>query len=72
MRTRYIKTVIFSSVNDVGTIEEAVNKAINKLVSEGNKIVSVTTNVYGLSPMSLIYNIIYEGDYKGKSIQAIK
>lgn len=63
MKTRYLKTVIFSSVNEVNTVESRVNAAINQLNKDGGKVVSITSNVYGLSPMSLIYNIIYENEY---------
>ena len=64
MKTRYIKTVVFNSINDVGTIDETVNKAVNEVTKNGNKVVSIIANVYGLSPMCLIYSIIYEGEYQ--------
>jgi len=65
VKTRYIKAIVFSSVNDIPKIEETVNSVINELTRQGNKIVSISSNVYGLSPMSLIYNIIYEGEVQG-------
>ena len=62
-KTRYLKTVTFNSVNDVEKIEKTVNITADKLIQAGAKIVSIIPTQFGLSPMNLIYNIIYEHDH---------
>ena len=66
MKTRYVKSVVFNSINDITSIDERVNKAVDELTAKGDKVVSIIANVYGLSPMCLIYSIIYEGEYQGQ------
>ena len=66
MKTRYVKSVIFNSINDITSIDERVNKAVDELTVKGNKVISIIANVYGLSPMCFIYSIIYEGEYRGQ------
>jgi hypothetical protein len=61
-RTRFIKTVIFNSVNDVDKIEGRVNNTVELIRMAGGNIVSIVPNSYGFSPANLIYNIIYESD----------
>lgn len=59
-KSRYIKPVIFNSVNDISKIENRVNKTVDEIKAAGGKIVSIVPYTYGISPMNLIYNIIYE------------
>ena len=61
-RTRFIKTVIFNSLNDIDKIDTRVNGVIKKIVKKGGKIVSLIPIGWGISPMNLIYNIIYESE----------
>lgn len=61
-KARYIKTVIFDSLNDVDKIESRVNGAIGNITKKGGKIVSLLPIEWGISPMNLIYNIIYESE----------
>lgn len=60
--TRYVKPVIFNSMNDIDKIEGRVNFAADAITKAGGKIVSYVPLSFGLSPMTLIYNIIYESD----------
>lgn len=62
VKARYIKPVIFNSLNDIDKIEARVNKAVDALTQAGGKIVSFVPVGYGLSPMTLIYNIVYESE----------
>lgn len=62
-RSRYLKVVVFNSTNDIGRIESTVNHMVDSLKDAHAKIVSITTNIYGISPMNLLYNIIYEADH---------
>lgn len=57
---RYIKTVIFNSLNDVKKIETVVNKNIEAIKTGDGTVISIVPHAFGLSPMNLIYNIIYE------------
>lgn len=66
LKARYIKPVIFNSVNDIDNIEDVVNAEINKLRASGGSIVSIVPHNYGISPMHLIYDIIYESDHELK------
>lgn len=61
-KTRYIKTLTFDSINDVKNIEPTVNSMIDQLKEAGGKIVSIIPHKFGLSPMYLIYDIIYESE----------
>lgn len=63
-KARYIKAVIFNSVNDVDKVEKEVNTTIDKLRAAGGSIVSIVPHNYGISPMHMIYNIIYESDHE--------
>lgn len=60
IKSRYIKPVIFNSVNDVDKIEERVNVTVDEIKTAGGKIISINSQLFGISPMNLIYNIIYE------------
>lgn len=60
VKSRYIKPVIFNSVNDVDKIEERVNGTVDDIKTAGGKIISINSQLFGISPMNLIYNIIYE------------
>ena len=55
-RSRYLKVVVFNSTS-------TVNHTVDSLKDAHAKIVSITTNIYGISPMNLLYNIIYEADH---------
>lgn len=66
-KSRYLKTVIFDTTNDIKKIESRVNRTVDVLKENHAKIVSITTNIYGISPMNLIYNIIYEADHEIKN-----
>ena len=57
---RYIKTVVFNSLNDVKKIETVVNKNIEAIKIGEGQVISIVPHAFGLSPMNLIYNIIYE------------
>lgn len=59
-KCRYIKTVIFNSTNDLPCIETRVNETIDNIKDNGGNIVSIIPYAFGLSPMNLIYNVIYE------------
>lgn len=59
-KARYVKPVIFNSVNDVDKIEPRVNETVDIIKAAGGKIVSINSQLFGISPMNLIYNIIYE------------
>jgi hypothetical protein len=63
MKVRKVKTVSFT-FGEVSNIEERVNRAVEELAAENKKVVSITTNSFGLSPMTLIYTIIYEETVK--------
>lgn len=60
VKSRYIKPVVFNSVNDVDKIEERVNGTVDIIKTAGGKIISINSQLFGISPMNLIYNIIYE------------
>ena len=45
MKTRYVKSVVFNSINDITSIDERVNKAVDELTVKGNKVVSIIANV---------------------------
>ena len=62
-RSRYLKVEVFNSTNDISRIESTVNHTVDSLKDAHAKIVSITTNIYGISPMNLLYNIIYEADH---------
>lgn len=59
-KARYIKTIIFSSVNDIKNIEKTVNETVDKLKENGGKVVSIIPHSWGISPMNLLYDIVYE------------
>lgn len=59
-KARYIKTIIFSSVNDIKSIEKTVNETVDKLKENGGKVVSIIPHSWGISPMNLLYDIVYE------------
>jgi len=60
LKGRYIKTVIFSSINDLNSIEATVNKEVDRIRNCGGKVISIFSNNWGISPMNLIYTIVYE------------
>lgn len=59
-KSRYIKVVSIDSVNDICKIESLVNKNVNRIRDKGGKVVNISTQMYGISPMNLIYTIVYE------------
>lgn len=61
-KARYVKPVIINSLNDVDKIEKRVNGVVEDVRQKGGKIVSLLPISFGLSPMTLIYNIIYESE----------
>lgn len=63
-KARYVKLVICNSINDVDKVEKKVNATIDKLREAGGSIVSIVPHNYGISPMHMIYNIIYENDHE--------
>lgn len=62
-KARYIKTVIFNSVNEISNVENSVNSTVDKIRKCGGKIVSIVPHNWGISPMNMIYDIIYEYDH---------
>ena len=48
-KARYIKTIIFSSVNDIKSIEKTVNETVDKLKENGGKVVYLLHNKNGRS-----------------------
>lgn len=58
--TRFIKQVIFNSVNDITKMEKSVNEEILKLSKAGGKIISIIPHEYGISPVYKIYMIVYQ------------
>ena len=62
MKSRYIKTIIFTSLNDIKKIERGINDVSHKINSLGGKVISIVPHSWGISPMNLIYDIIYESE----------
>lgn len=62
VRARYVKLVVINSLNDIDKIESRVNNVVEDIKQQGGKIVSLLPIGFGLSPMNLIYNIIYESE----------
>lgn len=62
MKSRYIKTIIFTSLNDIRKIEKVINNVSHKINSLGGKVISIVPHSWGISPMNLIYDIIYESE----------
>lgn len=62
VKARYVKLVVINSINDIDKIESRVNGAVETLKLQGGKIVSILPIGFGLSPMNLLYNIIYESE----------
>lgn len=62
-RPRFLKTIRIS-YNDVqkGLIDDKVNALLSTIASSGAKVVSITTDIFGIgvNPVYLIYSIIYE------------
>lgn len=52
--------VIKITVSEIGEAEKKVNDEIEKLAGEGKRVVSIVTDTFGVSPMYLIYTVIYE------------
>lgn len=52
--------IIKITVSEIGEAEKKVNDEIEKLDKEGKKTVSIVTDTFGVSPMYLIYTVIYE------------
>ncbi len=52
--------VIKITVSEIGEAEKKVNDEIERLAGEGKKTVSIVTDTFGVSPMYLIYTVIYE------------
>jgi len=64
--TRFIKTVLLT-VNDFQEgenviSENKVNEAIDYLVKNGGKIISILPHNIGLNPILVMYDIIYEAE----------
>ena len=59
--TRFLKAVRVT-VSDVDNIENMVNKTIACICNCGGKVIAITSQTFGLSPMYLLYNIVYEND----------
>lgn len=62
-RTRYIKTVVFNSVNQLDIIEKAVNDVTQRIHNAGGIILSITPHNFGVNPIHLIYTIVYDHDH---------
>lgn len=56
---RLIRTVTFT-VNEIHKIEDEVNSTIKDIHANGGKVINITNQTFGLSPMNLIYTITYE------------
>lgn len=41
-------------------VEDEVNKRIDELLKEGKKVVTILSQTMGLSPIYMIYTIVYE------------
>lgn len=73
VKTRWIKLVIFSGTKDIEInkenpkpkpeVEIITNREIAKIVKAGGKIVSIDTHNYGISPIRIVFVIIYEREY---------
>ena len=61
--TRYVKIVIFDSVNAIPRMEETVNREIEKIKRLGGKIISIVPHTFGISPAYKLYDIIYQADH---------
>ena len=57
---RLIKTVMIGSINDLKNISKKVNDAASEIVKEGGKVICYSSQCFGLSPITLIYNIVYD------------
>lgn len=69
MRVRKIKTISFT-FGEIADIEGRVNAAVDELAKESKRVVSISSNNFGLSPMTLIYTIIYEETVPDKDTSA--
>ncbi len=60
--TRKIKCVRFTMQHKLPEkeVEDKVNNAIDELVAQGKKIVSITHYTVQSSPIVVMYNIVYE------------
>lgn len=56
---RYIRVTAFSE-NIEKTAETEVNKIIDELTDNGANIIAITSHNFGVKPVNLLYNIIYE------------
>lgn len=65
-KPRFLKTVRIS-YNDVqkDITDDKVNAILSSIASSGAKVVSITTDIFGIgvNPVYLIYSIIYEPPY---------
>ena len=62
-RTRFIKTIVFNSVNQIDSIENEVNAVTEKIHNAGGIILSITPHNFGVNPFNLIYNVVYDHDH---------
>ena len=70
MRTRYVKVMKFT-VSDLRNMEQAVNNMVAKITEYGRKVVTIINHTFGLSPMYLIYTIVYEADAPMKGAEEV-
>ena len=57
---RKIKVLKFTLKHNLNDVEEEVNKAIEELHANGNKVVSITHYIVQTNLVQIIYNIIYD------------
>lgn len=67
--SRYLCQLIFNSVNAIQieedgktSVEKTVNAKLEEIARKGGKVISITSHTYGISPMNLIYDIIYQAE----------
>lgn len=67
--SRYLCQLIFNSVNAIQieedgktSVEKTVNAKLEEIAKKGGKVISITSHTYGISPMNLIYDIIYQAE----------
>lgn len=70
MRTRYVKVMKFT-VSDLRNMEQAVNNMVAKITEYGGKVVTIINHTFRLSPMYLIYTIVYEADAPMKGAEEV-
>ena len=60
--SRFVKVIDFTYTKSAEEIENAVNDEVDKIVKNGGKVVTIFSKTFGLSPMKLIYTIVYESE----------